>query len=69
MMKLTKEQKVELKIALDHWYRVCKVADKEMEKPYSKQTEVVIGDLKRAKEYLESTFGCWVYHPLMDFGK
>ena len=31
-MKLTKEQKAELKIALDHWDRVCKVADKEMEK-------------------------------------
>ena len=61
--------KEEIKEALQHWTRVCKIADKEFEKPYSKQTQIVINDLKRAKEHLESVSACWVWHPLMDFDR
>ena len=63
------EERIDLQEALEHWDRVCKVADKEMERPYSKQTEVIIGDLKRAKEYLERNWGGYYHHPLMEFDK
>ena len=66
-MKLTKEQKQELALGLELWGKLCDIADKEMNNPITKQTQVIIDDLKTTKEYLESTFGCWVYHPLMDF--
>lgn len=65
MSKLTKEQKEDLKIALAHWDDLCKIADEYYEKPYTTQTQIIINNLKRAKVYLETTFGCWVWHPLM----
>ena len=68
-MKYTNEQKEEIAEALEHWNRVCKVADKEYDKPFTQQTNIVINDLFRAKEYLESISGCWVWHPLMDFAE
>lgn len=66
-MKLTKEQKAELKMGLEHWGKLCDIADEEMNYPVTEHTQVIIEDLKRTKKYLESTFGCWVYHPLMEF--
>ena len=66
MDKLTKEQKADFEMMQSHWANVCKVADKEYKKPYSKNTEIVIADLKRAKEYLENNFGGFYWHPLMD---
>ena len=47
--------KDKLREALEHWTRVCKVADKELDKPYTNQTQIIINDLKRAKAYLEDT--------------
>lgn len=68
-MKHTLEQKEAISEALEHWIRVCKVADKEYEKPFTHQTNIVINDLFRAKEHLESLDGCFVWHPLMDFAE
>ena len=68
-MKYTLEQKEQIAEALEHWNRVCKVADVEYEKPFTHQTNIVINDLFRAKEYLESIDDCWVWHPLMDYAE
>lgn len=68
-MKNTPEQKEQIKEALNNWVRLCKIADIEYEKPFTQQTNIVINDLFRAKEYLESVSGCWVWHPLMDYGE
>ena len=66
-MKLTKEQKEDLQEALEHWNRVCKVADREDEKPMTFQTQIIINDLKEASKYLRDNFNCCAYHPLMDW--
>ena len=66
-MKLTQEQREDFEQAMEHWVRVCKIADEEMEKPYTKNTEIIIGDLKRAKKYIETNYGGWFYHPLLSW--
>ena len=64
-MKLTQEQKEDFEEAMEHWVKVCKIADLEMEKPHTKNTDIIIADLKRAKNYIETNYGGWFYHPLM----
>lgn len=66
-MKYTPEQKEDLIESMEHWNRVCKLADKELEKPLTFQTQIIINDLKRARNYLQDNFGCFVWHPLMDY--
>lgn len=65
-MKLTQEQREDFEQAMEHWVRVCKIADTYMDKPVNEETMVIVGDLKRAGKYIADNYGGWFWHPLMD---